>query len=385
MQMAVYSEQVPHDERGEPNYKELLDWWQSWPTAKPELLDFWSRGAYVQRCLHRKRHPRTSVTVAAKYIDELEHAIKRLVLLGVEIEFVWTGEISPPIFNMVPLDIDYEGAGGWGYDVASGSRFKSDRRTKKEWAPALGWAQMVPETVTDFIAGDCQQLFSDGRLFLAPAELIGLSNNMNRGPSKKYEQFTGSKTAFELSRSIQLLEELELPFLDGMSTKDAISFCEDHPDELVRLRSHMQDLLADNETLDRPLRELKDSVRELRHSAKHSRLRNTVVSIGGALGAFNFGIASGLASQAIGAGFVAHAALQWWCEKSITQSQIRNHKSWPVWKLAKGKPRGQADWEKMRPMRIDPEQRPGKNVLWHWLAPPEAGWTIPSAFIPNLR
>jgi hypothetical protein len=377
--MALYSEVAQQEALGEPNYSELLDWWESWPTARPELLDFWARGAYVRRILHRSRNPRPSVTVAARYVDELEHAIKRLVLLGVEIEFVWTGDIHPPLLAIVPLDIDYEGPGGWGYWAASSDEIISDKRTDKEWTPALGWAQIMPETVTDFLSTECRRLLTNGRLFLAPSELVGLSKNMERGPSKRYEQFTGSKTAFDLTRQIQILEQLEMPYLDGMSTRDTISFCDDHPEELSRFRNHIQDLISDNDDLARNVREVRDSVRELRDSTKFSRLRNTVISIGGAIGVFNFGIATGMAAQAIGAGFVAHTALQWWCEKIITQRQARNNKSWPVWKLAKGKPSSQTDRQKLAPIQAVPSRRPDKDVLWHWLAPPSAGWTIPTA------
>lgn len=377
--MAVYSDELNEEDSGGANYSELLDWWDSWPQARPELLDFWARGAYVKRVLHRNRNPRPSVSVAAQYIDEMEHAIKRLVLLGVEIDIVWTGHISPPVLNIAPLDVDYEGPGGWGYWAASADEMISDKRTSKQWTPALGWAQMIPDTVTEFLAADCRKLLLDGRMFLAPAELIGLSNNMDRGPSKRFEQFTATKTVFDLHRKIQLLEELELPYLDGMSTADAISFCDDHPEELSRFRIYVQDLLKDNDDLSRTVRELKDSARELQDSARFSRLRNTVIAAGGALGVFNFGLATGMAAQAIGAGFVAHAALQWWCEKSIVKSGATTNKTWPVWKLAKGKPKSQTERLKLAPMKPSSGQRPEKGVLWHWLAPPSAGWTIPTA------
>lgn len=110
--MSVYSEKTPKVPKEPPHYTELVEWWKCWPQARPELLDFWARGGYVNRLLHRRQNDGYCVTVAVRLVDEIEHALKRMILLGVEVDLVWTGDLTPPVMNIAPLDIDYEGPGG---------------------------------------------------------------------------------------------------------------------------------------------------------------------------------------------------------------------------------------------------------------------------------
>jgi hypothetical protein len=78
--MSVYSETVPIPPKAPPNYSDLVEWWERWPQARSEILDFWARGGYVGRLLSRREQKDYSITVAVKYIDEIEHALKRLIL-----------------------------------------------------------------------------------------------------------------------------------------------------------------------------------------------------------------------------------------------------------------------------------------------------------------
>jgi hypothetical protein len=173
--------------------------------------------------------------------------------------------MSPPVMNIAPLDIDYEGPGGWGYSVAAADEI-SDGRTSRKWAPALGWAQLVPESVTDLLAEQCPGLISSGKLFLAPAELIGLSKNMERGPSRRYENFASTATAFNIEQNLRIVEQLELPYLDGINVRDMVRFSEDYHLELTRFRELIKDLVVDQKDLSRCVREVNDAVREIQDS-----------------------------------------------------------------------------------------------------------------------
>lgn len=222
-------------------------------------------------------------------------------------------------------------------------------------------------------------MVTSGKLFLAPAELVGLSRNMSRGPSRRYEEFASTKTAFDIDRQVRIIEQLDLPYLDRMSVHDMVNFSEDYQDELTRFRVLMKDLVFDHKDISRSVRQVKDAVREIRGSASFSRMRNSVIGIGGALATFNFGLATGLPAKAIGAGFVAHAALQWRIEKTILKKSARSNRAWPIWKLGRGKKRTSIQ-SSVQLGAGKFARSPDKSALWHWLAPPESGWSIPTAF-----
>ena len=119
-----------------PNYSTLLHWWDAWPEARPELLDFWARGNYTRRLLSRSKTNRSACIVRVEYVDEMEAALKRLALLDIDIDFAWCGRTTQPQLVMVPQDAEYEDSGGWGYLAAAGDCF-SERRCGKEWALPL--------------------------------------------------------------------------------------------------------------------------------------------------------------------------------------------------------------------------------------------------------
>jgi hypothetical protein len=156
-----------------PNYSTLLEWWNEWPEARPAHLDFWARGNFTRRLLSRPRCQRGACIVRAEYLDEIDAALTRLALLDLEIDFVWHGEVSGPQLVIVPQHVDYEDTGGWGYNACAGDEIK-DRRGGKEWCPSMGWASLLPNTMTDGLATEAAGFVRSGRIMVAPVDHVGL-------------------------------------------------------------------------------------------------------------------------------------------------------------------------------------------------------------------
>jgi len=377
--MSLYSEEPPAEGISRPNYLTLVEWWKYWPEARPELLDFWARGGYVQRSLWRQGNPSPALTIGVRYIDEIETAIRNLALLGVEIDFIWVGDVSSTSLVIVPQDIDYEGVGGWGYTTCSGDR-TDESRGGREWVPAMAWAQMMPDNVTDWIFDNAVGFFENGQAFIAPAESVGLSRNIEKAVSRPYEMFNQTTTMFDPKVASDVISNLELPKIEGMSVRDLSSFCRDYAPELGNFRNSIGHLLNSSEmSLSRCLAEINDAVREIESSNSHANMRKSVIGVGAALATFNLGLAEGIAAKALGAGFAAHTALQWWCERTIANREARSKPFWPVWKLSKGKVCGEFTKGRTGLQAGSIPMNPTGNQISHWLAPAEPGWSIPSA------
>lgn len=377
--MNLYTDKTGNIEATNPNYSTLMKWWRIWPEARPELLDFWARGGYVQRNIWRQKNPKASLTIGVRYIDEIEFAIRRLALLGIEMDFLWIGDVSPPSLIIAPQDADYDGVGGWGYTTCAGSRF-GDHRGEAEWVPAMAWAHRMPDNLTDWIFEQASDFFSTGQAFVAPAESVGLSKNIGDGVSRLYESFSNTTTVFDVKTKGQIITEIDIPKIDGLSIGDLHKFCEDYKPELDSFRTAIKELIDANDgDVTTCVKKINDAVKQMESSNSHASMRKMIIASGGALAAFNLGLASGVAAKAVGAGFVAHGALQWWCEKTIARREARAKPFWPIWKMKKGKQRSQFREPQLSAGLGSLTMSPSPAGLSHWLAPPQAGWSIPSA------
>lgn len=219
-----------------PHYEMLVNWWNTWPQGRPELLDFWARGNFTRRLLDRKVNRRSGCVVRVQYIDEMELALKRLALLGIEIDFAWAGTVSPPDLVMAPQHIDYEDSGGWGYSTASGDKI-DDGSGKWEWCPTMGYATLLPDTVTDWMATEAVEFFKSGQMVVCPMENIGPREPSAQCPDEYFGSLGNSISISRTASLAKVLFELDLPMLEGMSLRDTYAFSEDNGDSLVRLRN----------------------------------------------------------------------------------------------------------------------------------------------------
>lgn len=381
-----------------PHYETLANWWNTWPQGRPELLDFWARGNFTRRLLDRKVNWRSGCVVRVQYLDEMELALKRLVLLGIEVDFAWAGTISPPELVMAPQHIGYEDSGGWGYSTASGDEI-DDGCGKWEWCPTIGYATLLPDTVTDWMATEAVEFFKSGQMMVCPMENIGLREN----PTQESDDHFGSLgNCISISRTASLakvLFELDLPVLEGLSLRDTYAFSEDNGDSLARLRNAITKLVGesasviDDDKLSIIVSEIQDSVAELRLSDRSLSARKTLTALGASISTFGItvGVQLGLAAgtAAVGSVAAAMATIALWHRNIEAEAGRKTNPYYAIWKLQCGdhkKPQWRArtgPWSIINHVKTVNLSPPVEQLLpYHWLTPPTPGWLMPTAFVP---
>jgi len=384
------NEQIPDVQP--PDYETLLSWWQAWPEARPELIDFWARGNFTRRLLARRKEERPTWVVKARYVDEIEAALRQMALLGVNTDFIWTGKMSTPAMVITPQSIDYEDSGGWGYSVAAGSQI-NDKRGGIEWCPSMSWASLLPTSVTDWMAETGREYIKYGSIFVAPSELVGMSEIQLAKTDEKYLEIGNSPAVIRDIALAQALAELELPRLDGLSIPDIKKFLEDEQDSFVLFQSALRKLLHDTdaETPESIKKELlqaiQEGVAELRLSDRTLKARKSLTVLGATLTTFfvtvgmNVGLNPGLA--AIGSGAGATATLALWHQLLASEGKIRQHPFYIAWALQGVKRRGRGPLQNRKLQAKVIRKQQGEVPPYHWLAPPTAGWGIPTAYRPK--
>ena len=376
-----------------PDYETLLSWWQAWPEARPELIDFWARGNFTRRLLGRRQEEKPTWVVKVGYVDEIEAALRQMALLGVNIDFIWTGEMSPPSMVITPQSIDYEDSGGWGYSVAAGSKV-DDKRGGLEWCPSMAWASLLPVAVTDWMAESGSEFIRDGNIFVAPSELVGISKTQLAKSDEKYLEVGNSPVVIKDIALAQALAEIELPRLDGLPIADIKKFLEDEQDSFVLFQSALRKLLHDTD-VETPesiknelLQAIQEGVAELRLSDRTLKARKSLTVLGASLTTFfvtvglNVGLSPGLA--AIGSGAGATATLALWHQLLESEGKLRQHPFYIAWALQGIKEKGRKPLQRKHKLQAEAmRKQQGIVPPYHWLAPPTAGWGIPTVFVPQ--
>jgi len=377
----------------EPQYETLTSWWDAWPEARPAHLDFWARGNYSSRVLNRARTGRSSLLVRVAFLDELESALKRLALLDSQIDFVWCGSTSGEQLVIVPQDVDYEGNGGWGYNACAGDEI-ADRRGGKEWCPSVGWASLLPDSVTDWLADKARPYVETGRVMVCPAGHIGLTPYPGGPGEENLQRISNAASILRERAKLQTLFRLELPCLEGMSIADVYRFTEDQADSLLLFRNALSTLLTSSidpncsEMLCKELVSAIDQgVAELRLSDRALRARRTLAALGAGIGTFlvTLGVKLGvpLGSAAIGSTAAAIASINLFAQTVEAEGAMRKSPFYAIWALEKGK-RRRGSFRNQSTFMASSVKRVKKKDIppFHWMGPPSAGWNVPTAFVP---
>lgn len=373
-----------------PDYSTLLHWWDAWPEARPELLDFWARGNYTRRLLSRSKTNRSGCIVRVEYVDEMEAALKRLALLDIDIDFAWCGQTTQPQLVLVPQDMEYEDSGGWGYMACAGSLF-SERRGGKRWCPSFGWASLLPDTVTDWLAEQARPYIQSGKIIVSPVSHIGLRRIPGDVPEEQLQKMSNSASIVREHAKIEALFDLELPYIEGMSLQDIHKFCEDHRDSLILFQNALAKLLQRSigetpDTLSQELvSQIREGVAELRLSDRTIAARKGLTALSASIATFlvTVGITLGVGpgAAAVGSASIAWKIMDSWAKILETQGSMRKNPFYVIWTLQKGKgPKNK--WHKLpfsEEFPLPSSQKPKVIPPFHWLTPPTAGWLVPSA------
>jgi hypothetical protein len=331
--------------------------------------------------------------VRVAFLDELESAVKRLALLDNEVDFVWCGSTTGEQLVIVPQDIDYEDSGGWGYAACSGDEI-TDRRGGKEWCPSIGWASLLPDSVTDWLADRARRYVETGRVMVCPAGHIGLTPYPGGAAEENLQRMSNAASVLRERAELETLFRLELPYLEGMSVADVYKFSEDHADSLLLFRSALSKLLTSSidsscsETLCSELvRTIDQGVAELRLSDRTLRARQTLAALGAGIATFfvTLGIKLGVppGTAAIGCTAAAIATINLFAQTVEAEGAMRKNPFWAIWRLQRGKRRRDSFRSETTYMAASAKRVRKKDIPpFHWLAPPLPGWTVPTGFVP---
>jgi hypothetical protein len=156
-------------------HRPLVNWWKAWrsdhePWPASELFDFWGRGAFMRIVAAVRARPTHAIAVDATSIDEIRHWVRVFCPLFDTVIIKWKGEIGSGIV-IVPRHISQGGEGDFGgHGYVPTADF-----VREEWNVAMGWANLVPQELSKFLASEALGLVERGRLVVIPARLVGAS------------------------------------------------------------------------------------------------------------------------------------------------------------------------------------------------------------------
>jgi hypothetical protein len=168
---------------------------------------------------------------------------------------------------------------------------------------------------------------------------------------------------------------------------------EDEQDSFVIFQSALRKLLHDTDAetpeaiKNELLQAIQEGVAELRLSDRTLKARKSLTVLGASLTTFcvtiglNVGLNPGVAAIASGAGATATLAL--WHQLLESEGKLRQHPFYIAWVLQGIKRRGRSPLQKRKLQAKVMRKQQGDVPPYHWLAPPTAGWGIPTAYVPK--
>jgi hypothetical protein len=357
---------------------------QALPDTTSRSFDVWNRGNFVRRILHNRALGIQPILVPAANTDQMQFAYRRLALVGMAVDFVYTGPISKPqsVMHLLP----WEGVpvdAGWGYVIVADPCFTSPEGRK--FAPITGAASLLPEGVTQCIAKEAYRPFLDGRLTVAPAELIGLSALLNSSRIDALAQISAGTTAADAKDSLPAILDLEMPWVDGMAPGDFEKLLSDHQLELAEFRLAFASLMTRYyESLSDAAvarERFRTSAQDLLRSTKHERMRSLVLKCRGTLTTFPFAMGVLAAAGAVssrdpfaGAAVLAGSAKVlhdlWKQAKSETHASAGPLRL--ILRMGFATPTFRAR-SRRSPVPRDLFEKEGQLHPCHWLCPPTSG------------
>ena len=374
----------------EPSYENVLKWMQAQPSGRQGCFDFWARGNYIRRLLFHRSKGIAPVQVCVWDVGQIRWAYRRLALLGLPIEFVYCGDecASGKTLGITRVAPDFMFDAGWGY---IGTIWKDASETS--WLMVIGRACLLPATVVDWIVDEASEDFLVGKVFVAPAEVIGVgTGNLMPSLSAWSDVNGGTAVVPYAPRTATEGMSLEIPFLDAISPGQLRTFLRDHEGDLTAFQRSFQRLVTGRQSLDSsvPAMDLVEEVRfqvaELTRSSKFARLRNEIAALGGTIGTVSAAVAIAARPEdpvrrvALAcAGTAGLSLLNMWKQIVGTQEQMNAPPYFIHWKLGIAQPSG------VKRINLAPFIEPPRLALNdvtevhgadHWLCPPTPGFRV---------
>jgi hypothetical protein len=368
-----------------PNYSDVLDWMRAinWRTVS---LDMWARGNYVRRIIHQGQAGTPPLVVPFRTAEELRWAYRRLALLGLPVDFLYTQNVSRPkkVIHLYPTDLPI--SGGWGCIAALGSKYKYRGR---EFFPVFGNVRLMPDWIADWLVDEVAEAFTRGEVFIAPAELVGIHPS-HSAPGVEALAETAQGTAVRHAKTAAALLQLELPSLEAMSSVAFEKFLREHQDDLTRFRAAFRRLVdgAEPSDLNDVVDDIRAEVAAMSQSKRYSAMRRNISILGGSLTTIAAGVAAAIAANpalalpiagSAGAAAATACLVDMWKQRIDQEAGVKQNSFSLLWNL--GVDRTERIQLSRQTVKVAPAQRmenapPSVPAEFHWLCPPSVGMQL---------
>jgi hypothetical protein len=315
-------------------------------------------------------------------------AYRRLALLGQAVDFVYTGPIAEArwVKTFYPLHGIVDA--GWGYIAFPGTILES--RSGGKWCGILGYARLMPEGIFDWVIEEASSAFLKGRLFVAPAPLLGLRSTGPGAHVGALVDVAKGTAAIEDLGTANAALDLEIPYIDGMTPSDFLRFVDDHEPELDEFRAAFRELTSgygeSSAASESARRRFTCVVNGLTRSARYEALRGLVERCRGVLRTFPvaMGLLAGVGAvynrdPFSGVAVVAGAASvlrHMWLESRREAQAAGSHPLKILWTLGVDLPFYPKRIDRAEPHASPSEASSLKPGPCHWLCPPTAGLLV---------
>jgi hypothetical protein len=275
---------------------------------------------------------------------------------------------------------------GWGY---YGTIWKD--RSLQSWLMVIGQARLLPATVVDWLVDEVADDFLSGKVFVAPAEMIGIKpDDANPSLSAWAGISGGTAVAPDNFQTATELMALEIPFLDAMSPTEFRTFLRDYEGELTGFRQSFLKLVTTrdqaNKNVQDIVKEIQFQIAELMRAEKFSKVRNSIATLGGTIATVSAAVAVAARPEnpawwagIAGAGAAGVSLLNIWKQRVDTREQMAKNPYFILWKLGVTKParvRKRLNTSVIKKRRMPLDKFIEVHGDKHWLCPPTTGFTF---------
>jgi hypothetical protein len=237
----------------------LVSWWKWWTRVErgggplAELFDFWGRGGLCRVAAAVRGSPHRSVAVDARSVADIRRWARMLCPLFDTVIVKWKAPLGDGVVTC-PLQVDYAGPGGHGYDITNEVIVSSDDpqsldQGTPEWAITVSSAALVGRDLASFLATEASALVEAGRLVVVPAALVGCTQSATGwtdslfvdgllGGAVSVIDMPSTRRAPESQRVLDLTSTA-VPYIDNVSMADLARILQEADDWLGPLRAVM--------------------------------------------------------------------------------------------------------------------------------------------------
>jgi hypothetical protein len=348
----------------------LLHWWDDLRDIDPTYIagayDFWGRGNLQRMLFNARRFSDCfNVTLEVRSLDDVKRSLRIWGLYADFLVLLWKGPTENG-FGRILFPDDYEEPGGWGYVVFAGTDVIKEGSTRR-FCLGMGNMSALPNDVAVFLSTEAKSFLQSGRLIVVPAVGAGCINP-GHGPFEQLLAESANAIPSVRARGIHGTPIGYMPYSSDAPFELIAELAESESDRLRKLRLLLlrrsaqvgpgTQLTVDSKILsleiNDALRDFEDRTKEFIRKKGLTRATEPLV---GATTRFRLNgekLAGDKEESPFAPLFILQSLGYGW---RVDSSQVPRF-----------------------PERFEPQKG---DMIGAWLAPPSAGWSIPTFQIPS--